>query len=183
MKRDILIIPGFGENSTMGPYKKLKKLLESKPGITVRFYNPQWNYRTTTDWLIDFERKITITDETSIIGFSMGAYLALLIAQSHLVDQLILASLSPFFKENIPRLPSAAHRFFGKRKMADFKNYSIPKKIKANQAIFLFGDKDMAMAIKQAQKLARQYQGNFHLIQNTPHDLTDTYIQVIVGIL
>ncbi len=138
---------------------------------------------TTTDWLIDFERKITLTPETLVVGFSMGAYLALLIAYSHPINQLILASLSPFFKENIPHLPSAAHKFVGKKKIADFNNYSIPKKIKADKAMFLFGDKDMVMAIKQAQKLARRYKGSFHLIKETPHDLTDKYIETIVNFL
>jgi predicted alpha/beta hydrolase family esterase len=182
MSKDILIIPGFGEDGTMKPYQKLKAEISNElKGVTIRFYNPQWNYRTTKNWIVDFEASSEIKPNTTIIGFSMGAYIALLLAERHIAQNVILASLSPYFKENIPSIPDESKKFFGKRKIESFLKYSIPKNIQTKNISLLFGDKDWQIAIDQAKILAKKYHGNFNFIENTGHELTDQYIIKIVG--
>ncbi len=180
MMKDVLIIPGFGENETEESYKKLKERILAASNSTVRFYNPKWNHGTTKNWLADFEKMSEIKPETIVIGFSMGAYITLLLAEHYNASKIVLASLSPYFKENINLVPDSAKKFFGKKRIEEFLKHSVPEKIKTQNATFLFGDLDWEIAIDQAKRLAKKYNGAFEFIENTPHELTEEYIKKIV---
>ncbi|HRH22520.1 MAG TPA: alpha/beta hydrolase [Candidatus Paceibacterota bacterium] len=180
MTKDVLIIPGFGENETEESYKKLKERILAVGDSTVRFYNPKWNRGTTKNWLADFEKTSGIKPETIVIGFSMGAYITLLLAEHHNASKIVFASLSPYFKENISLVPDSAKKFFGKKRIEDFLRYSVPENIKTQNPVFLFGELDWDIAIDQAKRLAKKYNGLFEFIGNTPHELTEEYINKIV---
>jgi predicted alpha/beta hydrolase family esterase len=184
MKKDdkiqIIIIPGFGESGMDEPYKKLKNEIESSLNKNVIFYNPVWNRKTIENWITDFDVKFKDYDlkKMTVIGFSMGAYITLALSNKYEFKKIIVASLSPYFKENIKDLPKEASKFMGKKRMKEFANVSIPKEIKSS-SIFLFGEQDWPIAISQAKKMASLYGGKFISIKNTGHELNSDYIQKI----
>lgn len=180
MKQTLLIIPGFGESATEGPYRELARIFKGEFNVVP--YTPKWNYRTATDWLHDLEQVLEKIDveHTTVVAFSLGAYLALLTAESHTFKKVIPCSLSPFYAQQLSSMPQAAKKFLGKRRIKDFGSHSIPKVIKC-PAVFLFGSDDWSFAIKEAQKLSQQYKGIFQLIDNTQHELTKEYIKVITA--
>ena len=62
--------------------------------------------------------------------------------------------------------------------MKDFATHKIPVNLKC-PAVFLFGENEWPVAIKEAKRLAKKYNGEFTLVPNAPHELTDEYIDVI----
>lgn len=178
----IIIIPGFGESASEDEYVQLKKNFQIHEDSVVEFYNPTWDRRTIRHWIEDFNKQFKDVDTSDfiLIGFSLGAYIALALAKGQKFKKVMLASLSPYFKENLKQLPDDAVKFMGKNRMKDFADIAIPKFIDC-PSVFLFGDKDWKMAISQAQKLAIKYNGKFFLIEDTGHELTKNYIKKITA--
>jgi pimeloyl-ACP methyl ester carboxylesterase len=177
MNHTLLIIPGFGESTDDAPYVELARMYK---GSVVTF-NPKWNYRTATDWLRDLELTLEMLDtqNTSVVSFSLGAYIALLAAESYPFRKVILCSISPFFNEQISYMPPPAQKFFGKRRMKDFSLHTIPKRIKC-PVVCMFGSDDWPFAINGGKKLSQKYKGTFELIPNTQHELTHEYLKAII---
>lgn len=179
MKPRLLLIPGFGEPATDAPYPTLRKKLEHK--FQVSIHTPRWSYATASMWLRDLEKSLNAfeTAHVTVVSFSLGAYITLLASEAHPFKKIILCSLSPFFKEQMPKMPKGARVFFGKRRVLDFSTHSIPKTIKS-PAIFLFGSEDWDMGIEEARKLSKKYGGTFDIIEGAHHELTPEYIEKIV---
>ncbi len=177
-----VIIPGFGESGSDKQYRELKKKIISSFGAKVLNYDPIWDRKTIKNWVADFDEKFKNYDFKilTIIGFSMGAYTALVLSSKHKFKKIILASLSPYFKENLENLPKEAINFMGKNRIKEFSNISIPKEIKS-ESVFLFGDQDWPIAVSQAKKLSSLYKGKFVSVENTEHELTDDYIKKITA--
>lgn len=180
MKPHLLVIPGFGEDSTDAPYHTLKKNLEGKFRVTM--HTPKWNYSTPSMWLHELSKTLDVVDTSNmtVIAFSLGAYIALLASQKHKFKKIILCSLSPFFREQMQYMPKTARAFLGKRRVADFNTHPLPKTV-SPAPIFLFGAKDWAVGIDEARKMAKKYGGTFEIVQNAHHELPDDYIQKIVA--
>lgn len=181
-KRKIIIIPGFGESESEEAYIQLKEDIQSYSGSIVEFYNPIWDRRTVRHWINDFKNKFKDVDlsQFTVIGFSMGAYITLALSKEQKFKKIILASLSPYFKENLKQLPEDALKFMGKNRIKDFSSVMVPSTINSS-CTFLFGDKDWKIAIAQAEKLASKYNGKFFLIKDTGHELTENYIKKITA--
>lgn len=175
-----IVIPGFGESRSDAEYKTLEKKLKATSAVVVKFYNPIWDRRTIKHWLSDFEKEFSVNNlgDTILVGFSMGSLIALMLAEKFNFKKVLLASLSPYFKNNIKDIPAEASNFFGKNRMAAFSELRRPEKIKC-KSIFLFGDQDWPIAISQARELASLYKGKFILVKDTPHELTVEYIRII----
>lgn len=176
-----IIIPGFGESAKDKEYKTLKKQIRMiYPDSVVDFYNPIWDRKTIKHWINDFKIKFKGINSTEFIlmGFSLGSYIALTLTKELTFKKVILASLSPYFKENVKNIPADAAKFMGKKRMRDFADNTLPSSINTKVS-FLFGDQDWKDAIIQAEKLAEKYNGKFILIKNTGHELTEEYIKKI----
>jgi len=175
-KNTLLVIPGFGESADKKPYstimKKYQNVFEILP------YTPIWNYRTASDWLKDLSNVLEKLDtkNTIVFAFSLGAYLTLLQAENYPFKKIILCSLSPFYKEQLHLMPEIAKKYLGKRRITDFASHHIPRTIKS-PAVFLFGSDDWIVGIDEAKKMSEEYQVTFELIPNTPHELTDKYLE------
>ncbi len=174
--KKLLLIPGFGDSTSDEPYQKIIKRYQKQ--YRVISYNPQWSYRTATDWLegLDVVLKSVDARQTTIIAFSLGAYLALLASEKCNFKKVILCSISPLYKEQLHLLPPVAKRYLGKRRLTDFNKHSIPKRV-LSKPVFMFGADDWSVGISEAKKLARSYQAPFVLVPDTPHVLTDLYLR------
>ncbi len=178
MQQTLLIIPGFDESISDEPYQKVIKRYQTQ--YRVISYNPQWSYRTATDWLegLDVVLKSVDARQTTIIAFSLGAYLALLAAERYQFKKVILCSLSPFYKQQLRILPPVAKRYLGKRRLADFSKRSIPNKV-LSKLVFMFGADDWRVGIVEAKKLAKLYRAEFIVIPDTGHELNEVYLEAI----
>lgn len=179
MKKNLLIIPGFGETTSESPYKEFAK--KHVGDYNVITFTPRWDYSVASKWLIELENKLAkiITEDTIVVAFSLGAYITLLAAHKYQFKQVILCSLSPFFKEQLHKLPDSAKAFLGKRRINDFYTYPIPSKVKQSSYIFLFGAKDWVVGIQESKKMAKKYNGTFNLVDDAPHELTEKYLSMI----
>lgn len=177
----ILIIPGFGEQASDHEYRELKKRCERLPGTRAVLHTPRWDHRTAESWIPDAATLARRLDPKNlhIVGFSLGAYVALFLSELLPVSGASLCSLSPFFSETMPEIPTGTKTFLGKRRVSDFSKRGTPKHLKV-EPTFYFGDQDWAMGLKTARALARRYGGRFVEIPKTGHELTQTYIDALV---
>ncbi len=178
MKPTLLIIPGFGETTDEAPYKELSS--KFKEDYLIVPHTPRWNNYTATTWLENLSEFIKTIDvsKTTVVSFSMGAYITLLVSETYNFKKVILCSLAPFFKEQLHLLPKTAERVLGVKRMKDFETYSIPNSLQC-PAVFLFGSDDWPVGIEEAKKLAHTYKAKFELISNSHHELTTEYINII----
>ena len=86
-----------------------------------------WNYRTMRDWVVFARKRIDPTTENYLFGFSYGAMIALILATEMKSKTIILCSLSPYFKEDLPRVPSSWKAYIGKRRIRDFATLSFKR--------------------------------------------------------
>lgn len=181
MKR-LLLIPGFGETTRDHPYQKLMTLLKADYEIEV--YNPKWRYGKASKWIRALETKLPEGEDpdTTIVAFSLGAFIALNLASKHAFRKVLLCSVSPLFAPQLHHLPQTARTILGKRRVQDFGKYSIPKHT-LSKLVFLFGDKDWNIAIKEANSIAGILNSKFVIVKDTAHELTDNYIKEILKTL
>ena len=179
MNKNLLIIPGFGESASDAPYARLKASCGKQYHVVT--FTPQWNYRVASDWLAGLEKQLEKIDtiKTTVICFSLGAYITLLAAERVSFQKVILCSLSPFFKEQLRSMPEEARRYLGKRRITDFSKHNLPKKLMTRQVVFLFGAKDWSYGITQSKLLATRYHAKHVLIPNIGHELDNEYLTEI----
>jgi len=180
MLKVLLIIPGFGESPTDAPYQRLKALCSERYRVVT--FTPHWKYRVASDWLIEFYdmlKKID-TNNTTVVCFSLGAYITLLAAEQVSFRKVIFCSISPFFREQLASAPDAAKQYFGKRRVTDFGKHRLPKQLKTRQTVFLFGSLEWPHAIVESERLALLYRAKHELVQNAEHELSDEYLREIV---
>ena len=181
MKKTLLLIPGFGENTKEFPYSELISSAEKIGFNKIIEINPLWNYRTATDWYAEILEKLKDIDSenTVAVGFSLGAYVLLQLSEKKKFYKSIICSISPYFKEQILKMPKEAKVFFGKRRVEDFKKHSLPVKNNSKK-IFIFGDQDWPYAIEESKLLAKIHTSEFKLVKDSGHELTNNYIKVII---
>lgn len=125
------------------------------PGLGSKKYNfPKYikYLRLSIDDVLNLPK---LPNDSVLIGFSVGAIIAYLIALKHPVKKLILCSPSPIIVK-----------------------YKRPK----GEICILSGSKEMAQMQKYAHVLARRLKATFIKV-NSGHRLTDTYIKAILKII
>lgn len=180
--KTIIIIPGFGESAKDSTYSAIKKEIKNL-GYNIVFHQPKWEKNTIKKWLSDFKEFLKKFEETNpiILGFSFGAYIAIISAKDFKFSKIILCSLSPYFKDDIKNLPAIAYKILGRKRIDDFKKYNLPKNLDI-PVIFLVGDRDINIVIKRTLSAYKKYKGNKKIvtINGAGHDLNNkNYIDEI----
>jgi hypothetical protein len=198
MKKTAFLVSGFELNRTAADdqYKELRKAVKSK-GYEVLPVNITWNYRTMSRFVAEFKEfyRKHAGDQNVIIGNSFGAMVAMMVAPELKPDKIILCSLSPFFKEDIPRFqpPEKLTNWFGKRRVKDFRTISaktIVDEINRTKvkSILFYGEHEKKKYKKLVERVidtAQDLKGS-HMseIPNAPHSFKDTaYISAILTVL
>jgi hypothetical protein len=182
MKQIIYIIPGFGESLKDSPYLELIRYLELK-GFKVVFYQPKWKWNTIERWLNDFNKIIDKNNQNNsiILAFSLGAYIAVLSTKFHTFSKLILCSLSPYFSDDIKFIPQIAEKILGKRRFTAFKKQGVPKDTQV-PAIFLYGLKEKELFPNSDRKYFDLWKGKKKriIVSNSDHDISNpNYVREI----
>ena len=172
----LYIIPGFGETTRSKGYKKIIDSAHVLHFKVIPIYII-WGKTVATDWLKQLRSVLMSHHETMstppiLLGFSFGAYLAILLAKEIKFKKLILCSLSPYFRDDIQHLPQFAHKMLGKRRIKDFQKYPFPKDI-LTPAVFFVGGKDSPLVIQRTHKAYKTWKGKKQLevIQNAEHSI------------
>ncbi|MDO8591581.1 MAG: alpha/beta hydrolase [bacterium] len=121
------LIPGNGEDLRSRDYQAVLDMYKQL-GYEPKFVSIDWKYKTIDDWVEQAKKKIPASDikNSLLSGFSFGSMIALAIAAEVNPKRLLLFSLSPYFKEDMP-LPPSYEKWAGKRKIENFKHISFDK--------------------------------------------------------
>lgn len=184
MPKTLILIPGFGGTTNGKPYQDIISYAKSKK-YTIIPINPIWKYRTVSHWYEDAQNKIKgiSPKDTVLLGFSLGAYIALLLAQHTPFHTTILCSLSPYFKEQLKDTPAIVKQILGKRRIQDFERHSLRRDLVSKKNTILFGDKEWEYAKHEGEKYSHTQKANFISVPDTEHELNQNYLIAIKKIL
>ena len=158
MSKVAYIIPGALESNKKKPYKEIAGFFKSKKIKPVPV-DIKWKYTTLSDNLSQFIRKYRKFDgdEIYILGFSIGAVIALIASTKIKTKTTILCSLSPVFKEDLPYLKHRWKKLIGKRRLNDMKKYSFDKIVKdiRCRTILVAGNKEYTELLSRV-KIAKR---------------------------
>lgn len=189
----VFIIPGFGHKISGKGYTELSLLLRKEKYRPIRVAIP-WNKSTIIDnasfFIKKYKEKITMfkkeNNEIYLLGFSYGALIAFLVATKISIKGLFLCSLSPFFKEDLPKQLSIHATPLQTKRFEHFSLLSsrdLSKKIKAKNIIMLYGAKESKPLIARVIKTFKQIPStNKYLLSvlRTDHNIADKkYISAI----
>lgn len=145
------------------------------------------NIRSSSEYLENSE----FGDKNIFIGFSWGSILALVNAPEHSVDQLVLCSLSPDFREDYENMSSL------KRVLSRFLSTSLDQKPNYPQfdgkIFFLYGEREYhgVFGISSLgyggkitkNRLERYSRSEERIIENAGHNINSNYREEIKKIL
>lgn len=198
-KSIVFIIPGFGHSPQNKAYLEISKQLRKQGHIPVSIKIP-WVKSTisqNTSYFIDkYERKLSLKSKNLkrrkvyILGFSFGALIAMIASTKLSVNGLILCSLSPFFKEDLPKTKPPQKSILERTRYQDFSKFhyrKIAKTTKAKKVLMLYGSKESKPLIKRVTKTYANISArNKYLlpIQKTEHNISDKkYLSTINQVL
>jgi pimeloyl-ACP methyl ester carboxylesterase len=187
-KRDkvVYIIPGFGYHPQHKNYIKLAELFKSR-GFKPKIVKISWYRKTMEHYIAQFMNQYdsSTEDDVTILGFSLGSSIAVLINQKISPKRMILCSLSPYFKEDNAELNNPDCKWYQKPELmltkflvspalSSLKKYSFNElSRKINCKVFLLAGKnempELLTRSRDAQK--RIPKSNLILIENTGHDI------------
>lgn len=177
--RRAYIIPGFRQPPRL--FSGIARSFASR-GFQPILLSPQWNHHVMTDYITEIEGQLaTNTSRDVILGFSLGAYISLVLGSRHRFQKLFLCSTSPYFQEIIPIIPRAWTTLLGKRRMADFSQYrwrSIVKGVRSPAIVFC-GENEGNIMLQFSSSLAKRLApgGRMHGVEKTPHSIQNPKYQ------
>ena len=188
----VFIIPGFRHKISHKGYGLLKKTLQ-KEGFRVIPIAVPWKGSTiagnTSFFLEKFSKKLeklgVASKDVYCLGFSYGALIAFLVATKIPVKGLFLCSLSPFFKEDLPKHYTVLSKLQEKRfdEFAKLRHSLLVKKIRAKSVCMLYGEKESTALINRSKKTFRAISVKtkyLFSIKKTDHAISDKkYINAI----
>lgn len=123
--RNVLIIPGFGQQETDG-FETIEDAFRNA-GINPIFAAVHWPRTVITQNTVKFEEvyKRYDPESTAVFGFSAGAQIALVAAAKRSPAVLMLASMPGWFAEDLPSRSEFHKQMVGKRRVTDYKNTEI----------------------------------------------------------
>jgi hypothetical protein len=163
-KRKIYIIPGLGETTKMDNYKDIITFAKEN-NFKVVPIKVVWSMnKDITDFIKEIDAQIPNDSKNDyVLGFSIGAYILSILSKKKKIGGYIFCTISPFFKENLNKIPKDTKEYFGEKMMKSFSKYSFPKNNK-DRAWFLVGDKDWKLAIDTAKIIYKNWKGQKDLI-------------------
>ncbi len=173
----IFIIPGFRQKPTDRAYQKIASILKSESYFPI-LIDIEWKNSTISQNCQYFLKvyKKAKARKKYILGFSYGAMIALLASTKVSVSGLILCSLSPYFKEDMPKinknlslLMASRYRDFSKLHCAE-----LAKKIKAKKILMLYGGQETTSLVRRVRNAFEQIPSvKKHLIRipETKHEI------------
>jgi esterase/lipase len=177
MAKVVYIIPGYQHTTSLKSYREVARYFKSR-NYQVELVKINWARRVMSDYVAEAKGQVVRHkkgDAVCLFGFSFGAFIALNLAEQIIPKYLILGSLSPYFKEDLPYVKKTWKEFWGKRRIKDFSNFyfnKLVKKVKCSK-IYLLGGGDEVPELKRRLKEAVKKIRNSELYyaEQVGHDL------------
>lgn len=171
MKKIILILER--DNRSVLYYKPIiRSFKKRKIELLPVYFN--WKNKTPKEWVLEIKKQIEKIDSKVIMGFSISAFAAFLLATEYRVDKLFLCSMSPLFKE--VKFPIYVKKILGKKRMGEIGKYSIgtmAKKISA-ETFFFVGENEQPEIFSYSKKISDLIKpSTFIAIKNVGHDINE----------
>lgn len=184
--KKVIIIPGLTDEVVIEPYERIAGYFKSN-GFDPAVLYPDWTKKNTKDWVSAVQGLVEGgSNELSILGFSMGAMVALLSSTVVSVDNLILCSPSGYFKEYAPLLTDD-DMTWALENITDFQELSakaILKKSHATKSYLLAGDRELK-EWKDFRKwigdIQRQTNWDLKTVKDTGHEIESEEYQDAVS--
>lgn len=185
--KKIFIIPGFKQKTTDKGFVRLKEFLVEK-GFDVSMVPITWNRYTMADYALQFENFYTKNKSSVnyVLGFSYGAVIAFITASKLKPKKIYLCSLSPDFKEDVPKTKQWILDYIGKKRVAETLTRSaikIAKDLSVPTIVFC-GEVEgtqypqLKKRCEETVKLARQ--AKLVMVERAHHDISHPeYIKAI----
>lgn len=188
VKKIVFIIPGFRQKPTQIAYKEIAKLVKSEGYVTVPI-TINWKQTTIAEnteyFLKQVKKKLLLRsahnkkEKIYFLGFSYGAMIALLASTKIKIHGLVLCSLSPFFKEDLPKRISKKTTALQEKRYKIFSTLharQLAKKVKASRVMMLYGANESKPLIARVTKTFKHIPSNgkyLFSIQNVQHNIAD----------
>ncbi|MGF7229636.1 MAG: hypothetical protein ACQR33_06700 [Candidatus Saccharibacteria bacterium] len=186
-KKTILFAPGRNEGLTSRPYGDVLNALEDI-GYTARFVDIDWTVKAPTADGVARQLEAAYeeypdTSQVILGGFSFGAVAALLVAARQVEDRqptgLVLASLSPFFQEDLASTSFTNELLaagYSARQLEGYKQMvfaEIAKHISCNVQLFVGYDEraELAFRSEEAERILPHAQ--LTTVLDVGHDVAD----------
>lgn len=189
MKRVAFIIPGYKFSPSQSEYQQIGSYFESVK-IQPIYIEVKWDRSTISNNLQSFLTiyQNTQADEKYVLGFSFGAVIAFLASSQVKFKAQILCSLSPYFKEDLPKIKKWWARFIGKKRYADFYSLEADKLVMTvkTPTFFLYGAEESSLVVERAQETFANLKILKKLIpvEGVKHDISDIrYLNAIDNVI
>ncbi|HUD11143.1 MAG TPA: hypothetical protein VMS08_01930 [Candidatus Saccharimonadia bacterium] len=185
-----LIIPGFDERKDER-YTELGSVFAAR-GIEPYFVPIDWPRTDLTRNIDQFSSYYDRYDrrKTVIFGFSVGAMIALVQSSVRPPAALILASLSPWFKEDIPTRSASHLALPGHRRMADYDKYEFSRiaPLVVSTTYILVGEREarrLRPLMTRSQAAVELIPGaSLTIVPDAPHDFAHPdYLSALTRII
>lgn len=180
MKKVAIIIPGFGYSGKEKEYKKVAGFFAAK-GIAPVVADIRWKRRTFSEYLAQFDdeygKYFKNNKEVYVLGFSFGAMMSSVISSRHKSKVLMLCSLSPYFKEDLPRIKKWWKSWIGKGRLEEFKKLSftnLAKNIKCKTFILAGNKEGPEVGYRAKDALKKIKNSKLIFIEGVKHDISDS---------
>lgn len=170
MQKTLYIIAGLG-STAKGLEGVPLAVAAKKKGYHIRPIHITWARRVPTQWIQEAAQQIT-EQNASILGFSFGAFVAVALAQQILFKKMFIASLSPYYADDVKRIPKSWKKIVGKRRVIDAAHYHFPSDIKT-PAIFFAGMGEGPFVMRRVKRAYAKWAGlkKLELIPGVGHNI------------
>ena len=164
-------------------YKPILNEFKAQGWEKVIFYEPDWSVKSVQKLVSDFLEKIPDhTQPLTLMGFSLGAMIALIASGKLSVKNLILCSPSGYFLE-YDRILTNEDKVWANTELADFREFSavqVIRKARVGRSVILAGENELQEwpDFKQwIEDLKRLTDWRYVQIPNVGHKIEDSGYQ------
>ncbi|MFO0970783.1 MAG: alpha/beta hydrolase [Candidatus Saccharimonadales bacterium] len=192
----LFLINGYNTKRTATDvaFKPLRDGLEVL-GYRVVPVDISWRFTTVSQFCQQFRQlyKEQKSDTNIVVGNSFGAMVALITANELRPDLVLLASLSPYFQEDIATEAAYIRGMrFGKKRLADLRQYSAQVLVRQAKSagvkiIFTYGELEKSKVpylVERVKKSAKDFNVEPIEVVSAPHSIKDpVYTEALIKIL
>lgn len=177
MSKVAFIIPSYFSNVSDQGYKRIGEIFEDCK-YNVVYVSIDWKFKTISDYKVQFRQiyEKNKGEVNIVFGFSFGAMIALLTAKEIKPTSLILASLSPYFSEDLDTLTTADIEAIGRKRFIDLQNHSFNEAVSGlrSKTHLLYGERELSVVKERSIKGSREITKAVLIeVENGKHNIND----------
>lgn len=195
MNKVAYLIPGFGYRANNQTYLTIASIFR-KNGIEPKIVDIKWHRRTMEDYVLQFMSQYDGSSKNHAIlfGFSLGANIAILSSQKIKTKNLVLCSISPYFKEDKKvnnnviwylKPYQMILEFLVSPAIKSMKKYSSNLLNKINYRTYIIvGKQELAISVNKAKDTHKRIKNSKLILTDAGHDIGNAnYLKTLEAII